>query len=102
VGKIRGRDDALREARREEFLAGAPKFGMDLGILSGQEEARLSYAAVARNPSLEGHQDVICVVDIGGGSSELIFGKEGRPESCESLSLGAVRLTEQILKSDPP
>jgi exopolyphosphatase / guanosine-5'-triphosphate,3'-diphosphate pyrophosphatase len=95
---------ALREARnREELLLQVHReFGMDLEVLSGQDEARLSYEAVARDASLEGCGNELCVVDIGGGSTELIFGQGTQMSFCRSLRLGAVKLTEQVLRTDPP
>jgi len=95
---------ALREASNQaEFLSRVRReFGLDPEVLSEEDEGRFSYAAVALDPSFRKCQDELCVVDIGGGSTELIFGERGKVTSWQSLRLGAVRLTEQILKSDPP
>ena len=95
---------ALREANnRAELLARVRReFGMDLEVLSEKDEAGLSYAAVVLDPSFKKYQDQLWVIDIGGGSTELILGERGEVSSWQSLRLGAVRLTEQILKSDPP
>jgi len=68
-------------------------------VIDGEREARLSWRAVnASFPQLRG---VRTVVDIGGGSTELIVG-EREIESVISVPIGSVRLTERILKHDPP
>jgi exopolyphosphatase/guanosine-5'-triphosphate,3'-diphosphate pyrophosphatase len=95
---------ALREVEnRAEFLARVRReFGIDLEVLSEKDEARLSYTAVVLDPSFKKYQGQLCVADIGGGSTELILGESRAITFWQSLRLGAVRLTEQILKSDPP
>jgi exopolyphosphatase/guanosine-5'-triphosphate,3'-diphosphate pyrophosphatase len=95
---------ALREASNgAQFLSRVRgDLGVELEILSEDEEARLSYLAVAFDPSLGAAQDHSCVVDIGGGSTELIWGEGLRVDFSRSVKLGAVRLTEQFLRSDPP
>jgi exopolyphosphatase/guanosine-5'-triphosphate,3'-diphosphate pyrophosphatase len=95
---------ALREAiNRAEFLSRVRReFEADLEVITEEDEARFSYSAVALDPSFREFHDELCVVDIGGGSTELIFGERGKVTFGQSLRLGAVRLTEQILKSDPP
>jgi exopolyphosphatase/guanosine-5'-triphosphate,3'-diphosphate pyrophosphatase len=92
---------ALRDARNsEEFKARLKQaLGLDLRVLSGEEEAFYSYLAVQRGLAIEA-ADVL-VVDIGGGSTELIWGKRERPQRAVSLNLGSVRLTERFLFSDP-
>jgi exopolyphosphatase/guanosine-5'-triphosphate,3'-diphosphate pyrophosphatase len=67
-------------------------------LLSGEDEARLSFSGAthglrAPTPYL--------VVDIGGGSTELVYGSSA-PEALRSLDVGCVRVTEQWLVSDPP
>jgi len=95
---------ALRSAaNRQEFLDRAADAGLPIHVISGDEEARLSYAAVRRDP-LWLDAERIVVVDIGGGSTEIIFGKDRGPEILQrdSVPMGAVRLTEAALRSDPP
>lgn len=96
---------ALRDAEnREEFLHRTQeRLGLHVDVIPGHEEARLSYLAVRRDPVW---RDVphLRVIDIGGGSTEII---QGEPYSAEiagriSINLGAVKLTERCLKSDPP
>jgi exopolyphosphatase / guanosine-5'-triphosphate,3'-diphosphate pyrophosphatase len=68
-------------------------------VIDGEREARLSWRAVqASFPALTGPRTV---VDIGGGSTELIVG-ERDVEAVVSIPIGSVRLTERIVRSDPP
>lgn len=72
-------------------------------VISGEEEAALSFrGAVGEFPAAEGP---FLVVDIGGGSTELVIGSTAggfKIAGAQSLSLGCVRITERILRSDPP
>ncbi|MCR5731404.1 MAG: Ppx/GppA family phosphatase [Sphaerochaetaceae bacterium] len=82
------------EFRRRLF----ERTALELSILPGVEEARLSYlAAVSSIDKL----DNLLVFDTGGGSTEFIYGKKEGIENRFSLDLGAVRLTENYLVSDP-
>jgi exopolyphosphatase/guanosine-5'-triphosphate,3'-diphosphate pyrophosphatase len=75
------------------------RFGLDAHILDGAEEARLVYlGAFAERPAA----DSTLVVDIGGGSTELIVGSGGEVGFYASLQAGTVRHTERYLKADPP
>ena len=68
-------------------------------VISGAREAELAFASVARTfPEL----DRLIVVDVGGGSTEIIVAERGAIARATSLPIGAVRLTERHLKSDPP
>lgn len=93
---------ALRDAsNRVEFLerAGAV-LGAPVEVISGLEEARLIHLGVASAWPNAGHR--IMITDIGGGSTELIVSEGSRIVEAYSKPLGAVRLTELFLKSDPP
>lgn len=92
---------ALRDAQNAENfkLRLQQELGLDLRVLSGEEEAAYSYLAVQRGLAL-GEKEVL-VVDVGGGSTELIWGKAGALHRSVSLELGSVRLTERFLTSDP-
>jgi exopolyphosphatase/guanosine-5'-triphosphate,3'-diphosphate pyrophosphatase len=92
---------ALREAKNSEVFLKLVKrkLGLPIQIISGEEEARLSFLAVARD--LNELDKSILVVDVGGGSTEFIFGKGELIEQWVSLPLGSVRFTEQFLRSDP-
>jgi exopolyphosphatase / guanosine-5'-triphosphate,3'-diphosphate pyrophosphatase len=92
---------ALREAKNsEDFLKWVKeKLKLSIEVISGEEEAQLSYLAVARD--LEETKKSVLVVDVGGGSTEFILGKGDRINQWVSLPLGSVRFTEQFLQSDP-
>jgi exopolyphosphatase/guanosine-5'-triphosphate,3'-diphosphate pyrophosphatase len=74
------------------------RLGVTPDVLSGAEEAALVYAGATRGVHLPGP---VLVVDIGGGSSELVLG-DGRPEQSVSMDIGSVRLHERHLHTDPP
>ncbi len=93
---------AIRDANNsDEFLDAASRAaGVQVETISGQEEARLIHLGVeARWP----HPDErILLIDIGGGSAEVIEADEGRMRVAFSRPLGAVRLQSVFLKNDPP
>jgi exopolyphosphatase/guanosine-5'-triphosphate,3'-diphosphate pyrophosphatase len=94
---------ALREATNSaEFIGPAQEIlGAPIEVIAGTREAALAFAAVARTfPELAGAPYL--VVDVGGGSTELISTDGTRVESAVSIPIGAVRLTERHLKHDPP
>ena len=96
---------AARDAsNRDEFFAGArDRLGVDAEIISGDEEAALSFRG-----ALTALPDVAApalVMDIGGGSTELVLGSGGVTPSIEhglSLDIGSVRVRERFLAGDPP
>jgi len=92
---------ALREATNSEDFLRLVKEKLDLSIevISGEEEAQLSFFAVAKDLQETGKP--LLVVDIGGGSTEFILGKGDQIRQWISLPLGSVRFTEQFLHSDP-
>jgi exopolyphosphatase/guanosine-5'-triphosphate,3'-diphosphate pyrophosphatase len=75
------------------------RLGAGLTVLSGEDEARCSFAGARLGA---GGDEPIMVIDIGGGSTELVRGGPAGPEGAVSLQLGAVRQTEAHLASDPP
>jgi exopolyphosphatase / guanosine-5'-triphosphate,3'-diphosphate pyrophosphatase len=93
---------AVRDASNQhELLERASEAaGTPVEIISGQEEARLIHLGVqSRWP----HKNKrILIVDVGGGSVELVLSESGESKASFSKPLGAVRLTEVFLKSDPP
>jgi len=93
---------AVREAaNRDQFLTrAAEEARIDIDMLSGIEEARLIALAVSVRHKQSNRQQAL-VIDIGGGSTELAVMKNGEPTTLISFKLGAVRLTEQYVKSDP-
>ena len=68
--------------------------GHNIHIISGQEEARLVFIGVAH--SFYNHDDSTLVIDIGGGSTELIIGKGFQPEVAESLYMGCVNVSQRF------
>jgi len=93
--------NALREAKNsEDFLKGAKeKLNLSIEVISGEEEAQLSFLAVAND--LKEVKKPVLVVDVGGGSTEFILGKGDQISHWISLPLGSVRFTEEFLCSDP-
>ncbi|UFS70519.1 Ppx/GppA family phosphatase [Geomonas sp. RF6] len=92
---------AVRKAANGGALidAIAAEVGLQVDIISGEEEAALAAASAFHNFDLEGVRHLI--VDIGGGSLELITALGSHTEEVLSLELGAVFLTERFIKSDP-
>jgi exopolyphosphatase/guanosine-5'-triphosphate,3'-diphosphate pyrophosphatase len=92
---------AVRDASNQhEFLEKASAaLGTPVEIISGQEEARLIYLGVQARWPQEDKRALI--VDVGGGSAEVILSDRGATPVAFSKPLGAVRLSEVFLKSDP-
>ncbi|MBI3945120.1 MAG: Ppx/GppA family phosphatase [Armatimonadetes bacterium] len=95
---------AARDARNTEAFARLlrERAGLALEVLSGEEEARLSYQAVRGDASLGLPPGDLIVVDIGGGSAEFIHGDEAAIRFRASIDCGAVRTTERFFADDPP
>jgi len=94
---------AARDAENaEDFVRGIrERVGVDPDVLDGDEEARVSFAGATR--SLPPLPEPMLVLDIGGGSTELILGDaDGNVGAAESLDIGSVRLNERHLAGDPP
>ncbi|MEV6841277.1 Ppx/GppA phosphatase family protein [Streptomyces sp. NPDC051133] len=93
---------AVREAgNADEVLARvADETGVRLQVLTGAEEARLTFLAVRRWFGWSAGK--LLVLDIGGGSLEIAFGMDEEPDAAVSLPLGAGRLTAGWLPGDPP
>jgi exopolyphosphatase/guanosine-5'-triphosphate,3'-diphosphate pyrophosphatase len=92
---------AVRDASNgDAFVAELrERFALTATVLDGEEEARLTYLGATherppRQPTL--------VIDIGGGSTELIVGHDDRPDFERSMQVGVVRHTERHIASDPP
>ena len=92
---------AVRDAANSgAFLAELrERFALDARILEGAEEARLVYLGAFTGRSAA---DTTLVVDIGGGSTELVVGSGGEVGFYASLQAGTVRHTERHLRTDPP
>ena len=93
---------AVRDASNQhEFLERASEaLGAPVEIISGQEEARLIHLGVQSRWPQPGKR--VLIIDVGGGSAEMILSDHGGWSEAFSKPLGAVRLTEVFLKSDPP
>jgi exopolyphosphatase/guanosine-5'-triphosphate,3'-diphosphate pyrophosphatase len=97
---------ATRDAEnRGDFTAMVKStLGQDPEVITGDEEAELSFAGAVGE--LDPASGPFMVVDIGGGSTELVIGsrQHGRSDilGAVSLNIGCVRITERILRSDPP
>ena len=93
---------AVREANNSANFIKAveQKAGVKVELLSGIEEARLIGLAAAHGCSSKKLASLN--VDIGGGSTEISIFRDGQPITLLSIKLGAVRLTERFLTSDPP
>lgn len=92
---------ALREASNgEEIIAEInQEFSIDLQVLTGEEEAKLTFLAARRWFGWSSGR--LLVIDIGGGSLEIAVGVDESPEVATSLPLGASRLTQKFLTGDP-
>jgi exopolyphosphatase/guanosine-5'-triphosphate,3'-diphosphate pyrophosphatase len=88
---------ATREAKnQDEFLKRIQhEAGLDVRVVSGMEEARLVYLGVSSGVHLADRTAVF--IDIGGGSTEIIFGNQRQYHYLNSLQLGAIRLTSLLL-----
>jgi exopolyphosphatase/guanosine-5'-triphosphate,3'-diphosphate pyrophosphatase len=93
---------ALREAANtSDFLNMIQeRLSLSIDVISGEEEALFSFLSVGRDLCSSDRRPTL-VVDVGGGSTEFILGKSDRVDKWTSLPLGAVRMTEQFLHSDP-
>jgi exopolyphosphatase/guanosine-5'-triphosphate,3'-diphosphate pyrophosphatase len=92
---------AVRDAENGEAFLGEIEwsYGFKTRLLTGEEEARLTFRGAAAGRQL---QRPTLVIDIGGGSTELIVGADGSTTWHDSLDIGGVRLTERYLPTDPP
>ncbi|MEM9244698.1 MAG: Ppx/GppA phosphatase family protein [Cyanobacteria bacterium P01_F01_bin.153] len=84
--------DFIRKVRDE--------LGLDIDLIAGPEEARRIYLGVLSGLEFEGRPHA--VIDIGGGSTELILGDGHEPRYLSSTKVGAVRLTAAFVEHDPP
>lgn len=92
---------AARDARNSQrfFDAAEQVLGVRPELLSGDEEARLSFRGATHG--LPAAQAPFLIIDVGGGSTEFVLGATA-PEALISTQMGCVRMTERHLKTDPP
>ncbi|GGO08488.1 hydrolase [Microbispora rosea subsp. aerata] len=91
-------------ANRADFVSGVRDiFGVEPEVVTGDEEARLSFTGATRGLARAGAaaETPYLVVDIGGGSTEFVVGSRS-VEGALSVDIGCVRLTERHLRDDPP
>jgi exopolyphosphatase/guanosine-5'-triphosphate,3'-diphosphate pyrophosphatase len=97
---------ATRDAsNRDEFFSMTREvLGVEAEVITGDEEARLSFTGAVGD--LEPEDGPFVVVDIGGGSTELVVGTwdgaHAEVKAAKSVDIGCVRITERCLRSDPP
>jgi exopolyphosphatase / guanosine-5'-triphosphate,3'-diphosphate pyrophosphatase len=94
---------ASRDAKnRDVFVNGIRDLlGVEPEVISGDEEAALSFAGASSVlPILDGQE--VLVVDLGGGSTEFVLGTAAGVTAAKSVDIGCVRLTERHLRQDPP
>ncbi|HKP13963.1 MAG TPA: Ppx/GppA phosphatase family protein, partial [Blastocatellia bacterium] len=93
---------AVRESHNaDEFINRVrQEVGLDVRLLPGIEEARLTALAVSEVTDFNNRRAL--VIDVGGGSTEFILTRGGEPEYLHSMRVGAVRLTEKFITTDPP
>ena len=93
---------AAREAvNREELTAAIERdSGLKVEVISGEQEADWGYQGVTTNPELV--RLPLLLLDVGGGSTQCVFGRSGQRLFSHSFPLGSVRLLETFPCSDPP
>jgi exopolyphosphatase/guanosine-5'-triphosphate,3'-diphosphate pyrophosphatase len=94
---------ATRDARnRADFVAGVNEiFGVKPEVVTGDEEARLSFTGATRELAALRPPRPYLVVDIGGGSTEFVVGGS-EVEAARSMNIGCVRMTERHFKGANP
>ncbi|MFZ2494512.1 MAG: DUF501 domain-containing protein [Candidatus Saccharimonadales bacterium] len=89
-------------ANRDEFISGVlSRIGVEPEVISGEEEARLSFLGATSSAAIGNADRPALVVDIGGGSTEMVIG-DVTPRAAVSVNVGCVRLAERHLRTDPP
>ena len=93
---------AARDAENREELVSAIRnvCGLTIEIISGEQEAEWAFQGVSSDPRFHGHQ--LMILDVGGGSTEIIVGEKGHHSFSQSFLLGSVRLLEKFTPTDPP
>lgn len=95
---------AARDAKNTDYLIteAVAESGINIKVIDGRAEARLCFQGATSDYSLVNREDDYLVIDIGGGSVELIYGGLANAISAYTLNAGCVRLTEMFLRDDPP
>jgi exopolyphosphatase/guanosine-5'-triphosphate,3'-diphosphate pyrophosphatase len=90
--------DAINQAELLESIRRAS--GLEVEIISGEREADWVFAGVTSDPRFAARN--LLILDVGGGSTEFILGRDSQPSFRSSFPLGTVRLLEQLRPGDPP
>jgi exopolyphosphatase/guanosine-5'-triphosphate,3'-diphosphate pyrophosphatase len=95
---------AVRDAVNRDILIDRAhsELQADLEVLEGRDEGRLSYTAIALDSVLGEYGGRQAIVDVGGGSTEFIYGNGAQVDSITSVRAGATRLTDRYLQADRP
>jgi exopolyphosphatase/guanosine-5'-triphosphate,3'-diphosphate pyrophosphatase len=101
---------AMRDAENsDEVVAALSRAGLDVEVITGEREARLSFLGTLSGFSANGALDkqTVLTVDVGGGSTELISGeveslRRPRISKARSFNMGSRRVSDRFLKNDPP
>ena len=93
--------NAFRIASNSDYLVKkiSKMFNLKVNIISGEEEAELTFLGCTSEIQLDTN---VAVIDIGGGSTEIVLGKNRKIIASKSLPLGVVSLTENYFSNDPP
>lgn len=93
---------AARDANNRDELVSAifRSCGLKVEIISGEQEAEYVFRGVTTDPQLQGRK--LMILDVGGGSTEIILGEGGHHSFRQSFDLGSVRLLEKLRPGDPP
>lgn len=93
---------ALRDSKNgQDFVNEAKKLtDIDVKIICGEEESNLGFMGVLKGIEGDKKEDIL-VIDIGGGSTEFIVGNEKGIKLCKSENVGALRMTEKFITTDP-
>ena len=94
---------AVRDAANGQAFTARVRdeYGLDARTILGDEEARLTFLGATSERDADGSETIV-VVDIGGGSTELVTGRGRTVEHFESTQAGVVRHSERHITSDPP
>lgn len=97
-----GTEGLRRAPNADEFLGPAAAIlGAPVEVIDGDREAALTYRATVESFPAEAVSGHLAVVDIGGGSTEIVLAEAGQVRFHTSLPLGSVRLTERHVRHDP-
>lgn len=93
---------ALRDSKNgQDFINEAKKLtNIDVKIICGEEESNLGFMGVLEGTEGDKKKDIL-VIDIGGGSTEFVVGNEEGIKFCKSENVGALRMTEKFITTDP-